>query len=282
MIHYIENEQIRIGVKEFGAELTSFYNKQNHTEYLWQGDPEIWGGQSPVLFPIIGRLKDDRYTVGGKEYSMPKHGLARKRPFALTEKAEHAMTFTQTEDEDTLKSYPFRYVLSLRFTIEGSSLTVEHIIENPNAEKMYFSIGAHPAFNCKIGDTLVFEKPETLTTQMLDLHESLRLPDTEPVLNHEDTITITEHIFDKDALILSGYQSRAITLHADGGKRTVVFHFDSPYLGIWSKPGAPYVCLEPWYGVNDTTDSDGVFEQKEGIICLDAGKTYVAAWRADI
>ena len=282
MIHTIENKYLRVRVKEFGAELNSLYNKSNHTEYLWQGDPDIWSGQSPVLFPIIGRLKNDLYTVDGKEYSMPKHGLARKRPFTLTQHTDTSFTFTQTEDEETLQKYPFRYRLSLSFFIEEKKLTVEHQVENTNECEMYFSIGAHPAFNCQIGDIISFEKNETLQTQMLDLTESLRLSETKPILNNEKNIIITEHTFDQDALIFTGYRSKSVILHADGGARDIHFTFESPYLGIWAKPGAPYVCLEPWCGVNDSTTSNGIFEHKEGIISLAPGKTYTMRWTAEL
>lgn len=282
MIHSIENDELCVRVKEFGAELTSLYCKSNHTEYLWQGDPAVWSGQSPILFPIIGRLKNDLYTIGGKEFSMPKHGLARKRPFCVTEQKENTMTFTQTDDENTLLQYPFHYRLSVRFSLSGRKLTVAHIVENINNQDMYFSIGAHPAFTCQIGDVLSFEQKETLQTQMLDLKESLRLPEKKPVLDNARDIVITADLFDKDSLIFTGYRSKSLTLHADGGKRNIHFCFESPYLGIWAKPGAPYVCLEPWCGVNDAWNSDGIFEKKEGIICLPAGKTYTMTWSAEL
>lgn len=282
MIHTIENEYLKVSVKEFGAELTSLFNKTNNTEYLWQGNPDVWAGQSPVLFPIIGRLRDDKYTVGGKEYSMPKHGLARKRPFVLSDKTDSSMTFTQIQNEETLKQYPFDFVLELKFIIEDKKLTVQHTVKNVNDGKMYFSVGAHPAFNCKIGDKLIFEKKETLSTQMLDLKESLRLNVKESVLDNDDTIIITENIFDKDALIFDGIKSSYITLYADNGTRPIKFGFDSPYLGIWAKPGAEYVCLEPWYGVNDAEDSDQIFEKKEGIITLEKGEAFIGLWTAEL
>lgn len=282
MIYTIENEEIRVRVKEFGAELTSFFDKKTQTEYLWSGDARIWGGQSPVLFPIIGRLKNDTYRLNGRSYTMPKHGLARKMPFTVVREEENAVTFLLTEDEQTLQAYPFRFRLLLTFSLEGRRLTVRHTVENVNEERMYFSLGAHPAFVCQIGDCLTFEQKETQDTALLDLSESLRTGETRPVLRDENTIRITEHIFDEDALIFRELRSSLVTLEAFGGTRNVKFRFHSPYLGIWAKPGAPYVCLEPWYGVNDSYTSTGNIEEKEGIIALDAGESFTADWSAEI
>ncbi len=282
MIHSIENEQIRVSVKEFGAELTGFYDKENSFEYLWQGDPAVWYGQSPVLFPVIGRLKDDGYTLGGVRYQCPKHGVARKRPFALAEKGENKLVFLQTEDENTLKSFPYHYKLYEIFTIEGRKLTTELRVENTDDKIMYFGLGAHPGFNCRIGDTIEFSQNETLDSEMIDMELCLRKTEKFPVLRNENTITVTEHIFDNDALILKDIRSESLTLHAFGGTRDVRFTFSSPYLGIWAKPGAPYVCLEPWCGVDDSTVSDGIFETKEGNHRIGPGERFSLIWTAEI
>lgn len=282
MIHTIENEKIRVSVKEFGAELTHFFKKSSQTEYLWSGDAKIWNGQSPVLFPIIGRLKEDSYRLAGQSFPMEKHGLVRKMPFTLTQKDENSMTFTVTENENTLKKYPFHFRLSLKFSIEGEKLTVCHTVENTDDKKMYFSLGAHPAFCCQIGDRLVFEEKETQDTMVLDLEKSLRTGESIPVLREENTIEITEHIFDRDALIFKNLRSSRIVLEAFGGERPVKFQFDSPYLGIWAKPNAPYVCLEPWHGVNDSYFSTGNIEEKEGILSLETGKIFQSSWSAEI
>ena len=160
MTHYIENNKFKIGVKECGCELTSIYDKISDYEYLWQGDESIWYGQSPILFPIVGRLIDDKYRYCETEYEMPKHGFARKTKWSLLNKDTDSMAFILTESEETLKIYPFNFDLIVTYTIDENSLKVTHTVVNKNEETMYFSLGAHPGFNFKIGDKLSFEEPE--------------------------------------------------------------------------------------------------------------------------
>lgn len=282
MVHYIENEYLKIGVKEYGCELTSVYSKGADYEYLWQGDPAVWYGQSPILFPIVGRLIDDKYKLNGKEYEMPKHGFARKMNWKLLDKKDAEMSFILSEDESTLTRYPYRFDLIVTFFLDGRSLKVTHTVVNKNDKVMYFSLGAHPGFNCAIGDKLVFDDPETLRTEKIDLVRSLRLPETLPCLDNEREITITKDIFNEDALILHGIKSKHITLKSENHDRTVRFNMGgSPYLGIWAKPGAPYVCIEPWFGVNDSTKVKPDFSQKDEINALPAGECFQCAWIAE-
>lgn len=281
MTHYIENEYMKVGVKENGCELTSVYSKTDNYEYLWQGDESIWYGQSPILFPIVGRLIDDKYSLDGKEYFMPKHGFARKSMWKLLHKDDDSMSFILSENEDTLKNYPYQFDLIVSYLLNGTKLSVSHSVVNKNDTDMYFSLGAHPAFNCNVGDKLVFEENETLSTEKIDLVNSLRLPETFPVLNNEKEIIITEDIFNEDALILHGIKSENISLiHADN-KHTVKFNLgNAPYLGIWAKPAAPYVCIEPWYGVNDSFEKKDDISKKDAINKLAAEEIFTFTWEA--
>ncbi len=280
MIHYIENEILKIGVKEQGCELTSIYAKKEQREYLWQGNPEYWAGQSPILFPIVGRLIDDKYRLDGKEYTMPKHGFARKMKWDFLEKSDDSVSFILKETPETLELYPYIFEVKVTFSLDGNRLTVSHTVTNKNNRVMYFSLGAHPAFNCKIGDKLSFDLEETLETEKIDLVRSLRLPETYPVLNNERDITVTEHIFDEDALILHGIKSENITLHTDNAD--IKFNLgNAPYLGIWAKPGAPYVCIEPWWGVNDSTEKKDDFSQKDAICKAEPGTSQTFIWYAE-
>ena len=282
MIHYIENDCLRVGVKELGAELTSIVSKETGSEFMWQGNPDIWSGQSPILFPIIGRLIDDKYTLNGKEYEMPKHGFARRMLWECVHKTDNCVRFLLKDTEDTLKIYPFSFELTVTFSLEDNRLSVIHSVTNRGENMMYFSLGAHPAFNCKIGDKLVFEKNETLDKIKIDLVHSLRLPETYPLLSNEREIVITEDIFNEDALITKGVQSDEITLVSEGLGRRISFKLGhAPYLGIWAKPGVPYVCIEPWCGVNDEQDVRVDFSEKEGIIPLASGEKFRFQWSAE-
>lgn len=281
MIHYIENDYLKVGVKEFGAELTSIVSKESGFEYLWQGNPDVWSGQSPILFPIIGRLIDDKYMLNGKEFSMQKHGFARKLLWKLHSKSESSISFILSESEETLKCYPYSFDLIVTFALDKNQLTVNHNVINKIEGDMYFSLGAHPAFNCEIGDTLTFDDTENLDTIKIDLVHSLRLPDTFPVLRNEKVITVTKDIFNEDALIFNGVKSKHITLESKSSSRKIIFDLGgAPYLGIWAKPGAPYVCIEPWYGVNDSTEKKADFSQKDAIQRLSPGAEFNFSWKA--
>lgn len=280
IVCHLSNEKLSIGVKQAGAELTSVKSKESGYEFLWQGNPDIWYGQSPILFPIVGRLADDKYLLNGVEYTIPKHGFARRSKFEFVAKTDDSLVFRLSDNEETKKLYPFEFDLIVTFRLIDNALEVNHKVVNKSADTMYFSLGAHPGFNCEIGDTLRFEQDETLSTQRIN-SESLRIPETYPVLENSKDIVITKDIFNEDALILSGYKSKKITLTNKSSGRTVEFTFgDAPYLGIWAKPGAPYVCIEPWFGVNDSIEKYGEFKNKEGINALQPGEAFEYAWKA--
>ena len=281
MIYNIENKDFSLAVKEMGAELNSFKSKKTGFEFIWGGNTDIWYGQSPILFPIIGRLLDDKYRLNGKEYTMPKHGIVRKKPFKLIDKTENSLKFIQSDDEESLKEYPYHFDLIVEFKITDNGLSVTHTVVNKNDCIMYYSFGAHPAFNCEIGDYLEFSENEELLTERID-HDSILIEEKFPVNIDGNKLTITENLFDADALILSGYKSQAISLKSNNHNRVVKFNFDSPLLGIWAKPGAPYVCIEPWWGVNDNYDKKDDLSQKRGIMSLNPNEEKSFNWNIEI
>lgn len=279
MLHKIENEIFTCEIDDMGAQLHSLVSKSNGKEYIWYGKPEIWYGQAPVLFPVIGQLVNDSYRYNGTEYSMPKHGLARKLPFTVKECGGAKAVFSLKSDENTLKSYPFEFELLVAFELCGDSLVNTMTVINKTQGEMYFSIGAHPAFNCKVGDVIEFEKPETLETERIG-SDNLLLDRKFPLLDNAREIVITKEIFEADALILSGIRSQKLTIK---GENEVEFTFgDCPFLGIWAKPGAPYVCIEPWYGVNDGKEIKSDISQKRGIRRLDKDEQFSFCWSAKI
>lgn len=282
MIHYIENDKLIVGVKEFGCEIATIKSKVTGYEFLWQGNPDIWGGQAPILFPIVGRLIDDKYTLDGKEYDMPKHGFARKMSWEFLGQNENSMSFCLSDTAETREIYPFEFDLVVTYTLNGTTLSVSHDIKNKSHKTMYFSIGAHPAFNCTIGDTLSFDENETLYTEKIDLVKSLRLPEKALILDNEKDIVITKDIFNEDALILSDIKSENIALNLSKGSRKIIFNLGgAPYLGIWAKPGAPYVCIEPWFGVNDSQVNKDDFSKKDAINPVESGIIFNFTWKAE-
>ena len=280
MLYHIENEHLFCAVDDYGAQLHSVKDRAAKTEYLWQGDPAIWYGQAPVLFPIVGRLKDDRYRWQGKEYTMPKHGFARKSLFRLAKREDACISFVLESSDATRACYPFEFALTLSYRLEGRALAVEAAIENKGDGEMYFSLGAHPGFNCEMGDILRFGLPETLDSRWID-DEAMLAGGGYPVLQNATDIAIHEHLFGRDALILSGMKSQHITL-VRGGVPTVQFDIGgAPVLGIWAKPGAPYVCIEPWFGLNDSNKFTPDLSQKPLIQRLGPGGVFTQFWRAE-
>lgn len=282
MVHYIENKYLTLGVKSFGCEITSLKSKESEYEFIWQGSPDIWSGQAPILFPIIGRLIEDKFTYCGKEYTLEKHGFARRREWTLIAKEESSLTFRLCDDDKTLSMYPFSFEVDVTFTLKEKTLEVSHLVKNKTNGNMYFSIGAHPAFNCEIGDKITFSENEKLQTEKIDLVKSLRLPGKFDFPQDNGTVTITKDIFNEDALILSGFSSKYVTLHSDKNSRRIKFDLGgAPYLGIWAKPGASYVCIEPWFGVNDSTEKKDDLSKKDEIIELRENEEFVFKWSAE-
>ena len=282
MIRYIENDFLVVGVKDFGCEIASIKSKKTGYEFMWQGNPDIWGGQAPILFPIVGRLIDDKYTLDGIDYEMPKHGFARKMLWQFLGADGAEMKFRLSDTAETRTIYPYEFDLTVTYTLDKNILTVSHAIKNKTDNTMYFSIGAHPAFNCTIGDVLSFDENETLHTEKIDLVKSLRLPDKTLVLDNEKDIVITEDIFNEDALILSDIKSENITLNLnETGKKISFYLGKAPYLGIWAKPRAPYVCIEPWYGVNDSTEKKDDISQKDAINSIETNQIFDFVWCAE-
>ena len=288
--HSIENEFLKITVKETGAELCSILNKENNKEYIWQADPEIWGSHAPNLFPIIGVIKDGKYYFEEKEYSVPKHGFIRHNEnIRLKERTNHQLVFELLYSEETLEMYPFKFDFRIAFTLDGKSLEVNHHIINLDEKPIYFSLGGHPAFNIqhfeneKIEDyALVFDKKMNLETYVLN-EEGLVSSTTENVLKNEHSIKLTEHIFDKDALIFKNIKSKKVDLVSEkNGKILSVEFKDFRNLGIWAKPGAPYVCIEPWLGIADVEGTDQDLKNKEGIIKLEVENEFNADYTISI
>ncbi len=280
MVNSIKNDCLEISVKSFGAVLTSVKSQKSGYEFLWQGNPEIWNGQSPVLFPVIGALLDNKCVIDGREYEIIRHGIARHREFELYSQTDSELVFLQKNDKETLKSYPFKYELYMSFKLDGNSLTVTHTVKNTHDGKMCFGIGAHPAFNCETGDRIVFEKPENAYCERIGT-DSLLNGEKDLILDGSDTIIIEKNTFDKDVMIFSKLNSEYATLKMQNGREIKFSFYDAPFFSVWAKPDAPFVCLEPWYGINDSHEKADSFFAKRANVTLDSGKSFSFCWKAE-
>lgn len=284
MYYTIENDYLIAQIDDMGAQLHSLVTKDDSFEYIWQGNPDIWYGQAPVLFPVIGQLKDDLFRYNGQVYPMNKHGFARKMLFEAVEVEGARAVFVLRTNEETLKQYPFDFELSVCFELAGRALKVTQSVKNLSESTMYFSMGAHPGFNCKIGDYLEFEENEEgIQCEKIDSTNILMDRYFDVELENGKAIRLTEDIFNQDALILSNINSSVVTLKSDDHDRTVRFDFgDVPVLGIWAKPNAPYVCIEPWYGINDDTRGYDDISAKRGIQSLEPDGDFDLVWIAEV
>ena len=285
-MYSLSNDNLSISFNDLGAELNSITSKKTGIDYLWKGDPSVWGRKSPVLFPIVGRVQENLYQSGNSSYALPQHGFARDMKFSVKEQTSDKIVFSLVYSEETLKKYPYKFELQIIYILKEQSLTVHYKVINLQATDIYFSIGAHPAFACplfaneKFEDYyLEFNKPETLG--IYTLNNGLVNDEIIPFLNNEQKIPLTYELFKNDALIFKNYKSDFISLkHKEKGE---IFKFhcaDYPFLGIWSKPG-PFVCIEPWYGIADFVHHSGVFEEKTGIQSLSPGKTFECEWKTE-
>lgn len=286
----LENEFLKIKVQETGAELCSIINKQNNLEYIWQADPEIWGSHAPNLFPVIGGLKEGKYNFEGADYEMPRHGFIRhNQKIRLKEKSKHQLVFELVYSEETLKIYPFKFDFRIAFTLNGKSVEISHLIINLDSKPMYFSLGGHPAFNIqlfngeKISDYyLNFHNKMTLDTYLLN-EEGLVSSKTNNVLTNDSKLGLTKHLFDNDALIFKNIKSKKVDLVSEkNGKILTMEYLDFKNLGVWAKPGAPYVCIEPWLGIADIEDTDQNLKNKEGIRRLEEEDEFEASYTIHI
>lgn len=279
IIYPIENEHIAIVVKSTGAELCSI--QKNGKEYLWLGDENFWSGQSPVLFPIVGGLKKGGYFYRGNFFKMPKHGFLRTTQAKKVIKREDSLTFVFENTAETFDMYPFEFCFSLVFELIENTLKITHYIENKGNETMYFSTGGHPAFFCNTAEKtrsytenyLRFDKKEHLETQLVDMTSGLIKNKYATVLENSDTIYLQKNSFKNDALIFSNLQSTSVVFGNKTDGDLVKVHFENmPYIAFWAKENAPFVCIEPWAGIGDLTDTKRDISKKIGIIPLCAGE----------
>lgn len=281
MIATIENEKVIVSISAKGAELQSIRLKEDNTEYLWQGDAKYWGRRAPVLFPTVGRLVNDTYFVDGKSYSLTQHGFARDLTFAILEQTETNITYSVTSNEETIQKYPFEFQLLISYTLEETSLRVTYEVRNKNKNNMYFSIGGHPGFNCPLreGETftdyyLSFSEQETLETSIL---EGPFLSDKKVVIAEETTeLPLTYDLFKNDALIFEHMKKQEMTIRSHNHNKFVKFSFEGfPFVGVWTPgEGAPFLCIEPWYGIADEVNPAKDITEKKGIQKLQANEAF--------
>ncbi|MHA8262994.1 aldose 1-epimerase family protein [Lactobacillaceae bacterium Melli_B3] len=286
MVFTLSNDNLTIKINSKGAELNSVKG-DNGIEYLWQGDANFWGRHAPILFPIVGRLKNDQYEFDGQHYQLGQHGFARDMEFTLSEQTDNSITMELSSDAKTKQWYPFDFKLLIKYTLIKSSVRVNLIVLNTDDQKIYFSVGAHPAFNIPLTTDQSFDDYQIKVAprgeyNQIPLKDSLSdINDSRPI-SFKAPLSIDRQLFDKDAVILNLHErpvdvmleskslqaKHGVSLNAENAK----------FMGLWSTypKEAPFVCIEPWWGIADDVDSAGQLVDKEGIEQLDAGDQFDA------
>ncbi len=281
----IENEYLKAVIKTKGAELDSIYNKQTQLEYMWSADPAFWSKKSPVLFPIVGTLKNDTYYYQNKEYSLSRHGFAREMDFTVTEQAASSITYTLENNETTLLKFPFSFRFDIVYSLDGGKLNVLYRVKNTGTTDMYFSVGGHPAFRL----------PLTAGTAYADYYLKFNetenagrwpiskdgLIETNPVslLDNTRRLELIKELFYTDAIVFKQLKSGKVSLLSQKTTNGLEFDFTGfPFLGIWAAKNADFVCIEPWCGIADSVTTNQQFQDKEGINKLGAMQVFERAW----
>ncbi|SFG65151.1 aldose 1-epimerase family protein [Pedobacter insulae] len=281
----IENEHIRASFVSKGAELQHITGVDSGTEYLWKGDPNYWGKFSPVLFPIIGALKENIYHYEDRTYTLPRHGFARDMEFDVERISDHEILFTLRNTEETLKVYPFKFILKLRYKLTAATLSCTYEVSNPDLKEMLFSIGGHPAFAAPLNKQgsytdyfLAFNADEVITYHHIT--ENLISDETTTLVLDDKMLYLTHETFYSDALVIKNLKSNSVSLMNKKNYNGINFKFENfPYFGIWAAKDADFICLEPWCGIADSLDHNQQLKDKEGIITLAPSGEWQRTWK---
>lgn len=274
----LENESAKIEVSEHASEITSFINKENNKEYMWQGNPEYWAGRNPILFPIVGNTYSKKYKLYGKEYAFKtNHGFTRSSKFKCMKNDDNEIIMQLKDNEDTYSQYPFKFLLAANYKLEGKALTITYTITNNDEKNMPFGFGLHPAFNCPLNEN------ETIR----DYHISFSNNECNKNLigNYElngNKIDLSYELFEgNDTLVFDDLNSSHVSL--TNGTHGVKMNISGyKWFAIWTKKNAPFVCLEPWHSHSDFEENDLDFDKREGTIILAPNDSYTTSYTIEV
>jgi galactose mutarotase-like enzyme len=272
----LSSDTLTVQIDPLGAQLSVLRDRAGR-DLLWDGNPSIWAGRAPLLFPIVGALNGGAFRLGAKRYELPRHGFARGSRFSVVNAEPTRAVFKLGASDETQRKYPFAFELDVEFQLAGPTLTIESIIRNRGSKVMPASLGYHPAFRWPLpyGESrpahyIEFEADEPAPVRMLD-SDGLVKPEPIPTPITGRRLALDDALFRSDAIIFEGIRSRQVFYGAGQGPRIGVSYSDSPYLGVWTKPGANFICIEPWNGLADPQGFAGDFTEKPGISLIPAG-----------
>jgi galactose mutarotase-like enzyme len=282
----LENELLRVTVSTKGAELQSITGKAFGIEYLWNGNPAFWAKKSPVLFPIVGSLKNNSYSYQGKSYTLPRHGFARDMNFQVEKQSLKEITLLLKSNAETKTNYPFDFEFRIKYQLQADELSTEYQISNTGNGVLLFSVGGHPAFNLPLTAGtefsdyyLKFDETENLPRWPIS-KDGLIIQEPVPVLEDTNRLNLKKSLFYQDALVFKYPASSEVSLLSSKTSHGIQFLMgEFPFLGVWSFKDANFICIEPWCGIADSVYSNQQLDQKEGIEKLVPGKIFNRQWR---
>ncbi len=281
----LKNEQLTIVISEVGAELQSIKDV-NGKEYLWQADPNYWPRHSPILFPIVCSVNNDTYRVEGKEYHLPRHGFARDTDFKLIAQSERKVTFALESSEETKKVYPYDFTLSISYILDDKKIGVIWHVLNTDTQEIHFQIGGHPAFNVpgmKTGENqygrIRLDNEESLDGLKSYIDGSHEMTEV-PVEAEQGIIEFTDNTWRNDSMKIHKSQVHRAELLGPDGEPEVTVDFRTPVIAFWSpyQKNAPFVCIEPWYGLGDPRGFEGEFKDKPLMNHLQPGASFMSRY----
>jgi galactose mutarotase-like enzyme len=272
----ISSEQLIAEIDPLGAQLSSLKNRAA-LDLLWNGDPAVWAGRAPLLFPIVGVLAGGTYQLGTKRYALARHGFARGKLFGIDSVGSAAAVFRLVADQSSLQVYPFQFELEVRYELKGATLSVTTWIRNRGSSPMPASFGYHPGFpwplpfgQARSAHFIEFESDEPAPARRID-SAGLLTPERHPTPIIQRRLTLADSLFQDDVLIFDQINSRSVLYGSSDGPRLKIDFPDAPYLGVWTKPKAPFICIEPWHGLTDPEGFSGDLKDKPGVFVLDGG-----------
>jgi galactose mutarotase-like enzyme len=276
-----------LAVDPLGAQL-SLLRDSHDRDLLWNADPAFWSGRSPILFPIVGTLHGGEYTWRGKRHALPRHGLARTRRFEVIREEERDLLFRLSSTPDTLQLYPFQFELDVAYRLEGAAFEIEATARNVGNEPMPASLGFHPAFRwplpfggARSAHAIQFTFDEPAPVRRLDA-QGLLSPQSHPSPVRGRSLPLDDSLFEQDVLVFDRLQSRQLLFGVPGSPRLAVSFAGATHLGLWTKPGADFLCIEPWRGVADPSGFTGELDAKPGVFIVPPGGSQSLAMRLDL
>lgn len=280
-MYYLENDLLKITFKERSGELASLFDKKNKTEFMWQADPNVWAWHAPILFPIVGGLKNDTLFVDGAPYSLARHGFFRNSIPEVEEHSQRHIVFLLKSSAQTKAIYPYDFECRIRFDLKDKSLTQRYIVTNTDTKPLFFALGGHPAFkvpffeNENYSDYFVeFEKAELLEASLLS-KEGLFLGKTKAILLSGNKLPLSYSLFSNDALVFKSLESRSACIRSVNHSISLEVSFPNfPYLGLWARPNADFLCIEPWIGCADSESGHKDINEKEMMQDIEPGEVF--------